>query len=567
MLSFLLATGLGGCSLCQRVSAMSPAERAQFYTVLGVVFAALVVGYALYRLVRAPLLPRIVTPHCQWPVIGMLVPLQRNFHRFSAWRTEVTKETFEQIRQKQMHQLMLAGRDGADIDKLPTPALMQWSLPLQPSPFVEVLTAPGLKFLLGDGFTSFNKGQVLHDVFEEMLGSGIFRADGESWRQQRKVASHLFSFSKLNDYMFTVFTNECDKLVAYLAGVARSGETIDFQRAMFDLTFDSICDIAFGVKMHQLGAKSAHPFCVAFDELQHLIMARSVTAPLWWKTKRRWGLGDEKIFKQHVATINEFIAGIVQERRKHPDEFNTDDLLSLFLQDAQKRGEELTDEHLRDLILNFMIAGRDTTATALTWLFYAFAQNPSAEAVCVREIRENLSPSVQPSSDAVKGLVQLEAAFMESTRLWPPVPSDMKECVKEVQAWPGTNALVPVGTVLIYTPYMLHRLPQFYKSTSGLQHWAADCTEFRPARWLVPDGDSASSLRVLQPSAYDFPSFNAGLRLCLGRSMAILEGKIVAASVLQQFHIRLQPGFEPKEKVTVVLAMRDGMPVTVEMRK
>jgi cytochrome P450 len=313
--------------------------------------------------------------------------------------------------------------------------------------------------------------------------------------------------------MFSVFVGECENLVSFLGAAAQSGEVLDFQQLMFDFTFDSICDIAFGVKMHQLGSKTPHPFCEAFDSLQTLVTARTVTAPMWWKSKRAFGVGNEKTFAAHVRVVDEFIMGIVRDRRKNPAEYQSDDLLSLFLEDAAKRGEELSDEMLRDLVLNFMVAGRDTTATALTWLFYALDQHPSIESTLVAEVQQRLSSSVQPTPESIKNLVQLEAAFMETTRVWPPVPADMKQCVKDV-VWPGgCGTKIPKGTVMIYAPTLLHKLPEYYLTTSGLQHWAADCMEFKPQRWLVPDKDADGGLKILQPSAYDFVSFST--RICI----------------------------------------------------
>ena len=169
------------------------------------------------------------------------------------------------------------------------------------------------------------------------------------------------------------------------------------------------------------------------------------------------------------------------------------------------------------------VAGRDTTATALTWLFYAFAQNPATEAVCVSEVQSLLDPRVESSAESLKSLVQVEAAFLESVRMWPPVPVDLKQCIADSTFPCGTR--IAKGTVMVYTPFLLSRLPEFYRSTTGLQHWAQDCQEFKPSRWIVPDSHAASSAdehgdassgsshqKILNPSPYEFISFNAGLR-------------------------------------------------------
>lgn len=199
-------------------------------------------------------------------------------------------------------------------------------------------------------------------------------------------------------------------------------------------------------------------------------------------------------------------------------------------------------------------------------MFYALAKHPQSEEKCASEVRSHLSSAVQATAESIRGLVQVEAAFMETTRMWPPVPADIKECVQTCTFPCGT--VVPRGTSMIYTPYLLNRLPSFYASSASpvIQSWAADCEVFRPERWLLADGDGAGDAKLLQPSAFDFVTFNAGLRLCLGKAMAILEGKIVAAAVLQHFSLRLQPAYEPRQRVSVVFAIENGLPVTVHAR-
>jgi len=260
MLTALLSViSLDGCGPCKRVAAMSPDERLLFFTLLACVFLVIATSAALYFAFRARLLPGILySRRAQLPFLGILVSVQRNYHRISAWRNDTVKEALAEHRHRLLHALMEAGADGAKVEqqlKARAPGLFQWSLPFTPTTFVDVLTPAGLRCMLGDNFTSFEKGSIIHDCFEELLGDGIFNTDGDNWRQQRKVASHLFSFAKLNDHMFQTFADESEKLVAILGEAARTGAVLDMQQLFFDLTFDSICRIAFGVQMQQLGSK------------------------------------------------------------------------------------------------------------------------------------------------------------------------------------------------------------------------------------------------------------------------------------------------------------------------
>jgi len=528
------------------------------------------VGFLLYRL-RAPTLPGILTAprSIMTPYLGALPAIIQNYSWLSQWKNVWMKETLENQFKADCAALIKAGASQKEAEEqVKHREALVWSFFASP-PFVELLSPRNLKFALGDAFWSFEKGQLVHDAFDELLGSGIFNSDGEQWRQQRKVASHLFSFSRLSNHMFNVFQEEADKINAFLHQQAASGAEFDFQRLMFDTTFDSICKIAFGMEMNQVGAKTAHPFCESFDMLQELVTARSMSTHWSWKLKRLLNFGSERIFRQHLRIVRTFIDGVVAERLKNKDEYaDQSDLLTLFMQDAEKRGEELSPEYLRYIVLNFMVAGRDTTACALTWLFYLLHHHPDEEAKLVEEINSTLMPGVQPTPEAIKSLLKLEAAFMETTRVYPSVPVDTKECVEDCQLPSGER--LPKGTCIIYTPFLLNRLPSFYMHSSNAicASWAKDCEEFRPDRWIMDDTAAGEGKKkIFNPSAYDFITFNAGLRLCLGKTMAITEGKCLAAAMIQNFKIRVRPGYKPQERVSIIYAMAaPGLPVTVERR-
>jgi cytochrome P450 len=209
-----------------------------------------------------------------------------------------------------------------------------------------------------------------------------------------------------------------------------------------------------------------------------------------------------------------------------------------------------------------MIAGRDTTAAALTWLFRALSQNPTIEAKCASEVTSILHPSVQPTPETMKSLTYLEATFMETCRLHPPVPADMKMCVQTCRFPSGE--VVTAGSYILFTPSLVNVYPAWYEASTTLQHWSHDCTEFKPQRWLVHEDGRT---KILNPPSHEFVVFNSGPRLCLGKSMAILEGKTLAASILQTFHIQVRKGYEPLQRIAPVVGMVDGLPVTVSYRQ
>jgi fatty acid omega-hydroxylase len=395
--------------------------------------------------------------------------------------------------------------------------------------------------------------------------------------------------------MFEVFTEQSEKLVDLLHGVAERGQEIDFQVLMADFTFDVICRVAFGIDLEQLPCSvtgaARHSILQSFDFCQGKVMYRSF-GPAWlWKLKRYLRVGVEGAYASHIERIHTFLQNMIEERRRNPEE-HQGDLLSMYTEHERRRAElpehergtepPMTDQTLRGLILGFMIAGRDTTAVALTFMFRALDVYRNEQEKILKEIREKLPRDVQPNHQDIRGLVHLEAAFMETIRVWPPAPQDAKQNARDVVFPDGSH--VPKGCRVFYSPHVLNRLPQYYEActTPQLKTWAKDCMEWKPDRWIIQQSNGGEleeqkghgeaqgegeELKLVNPPAWEYVSFNAGPRLCLGKNMAILEGKMVAAAILSVFEIRVRPGYEFKEKLGILYSMEDGLPVTVHKRK
>ena len=175
--------------------------------------------------------------------------------------------------------------------------------------------------------------------------------------------------------MEQVFQNHAADLVKELP---RIGKPFDLQMVMAAFTFDTICEIAFG---HHPGAlKEALngrklPFLHAFDEAQQSLSYRIPLPDPLWMFMRRFNLGWEGSLKGHIKLLNDYVAKIVKQRKAEIAASNLDandvgdsDLLTLFILHAKKTKDESleSEDYLRDVVLNFMIAGRDTTSFTLT---------------------------------------------------------------------------------------------------------------------------------------------------------------------------------------------------------
>ncbi|KAE9121236.1 hypothetical protein PF002_g20222, partial [Phytophthora fragariae] len=207
---------------------------------------------------------------------------------------------------------------------------------------------------------------------------------------------------------------------------------------------------------------------------------------------------------------------------------------------------------LRSIILTFVFAGRDTTAECLTYSFYAIARHPGVQKRIVQELEStkiNTGPACTTFTfDEVKKLKYLEAVVYEAVRLYPALPFNVKNAVKDDYLPDGT--FVPAGVDVVYSPWFMGR--------NGAL-WGDDPLEFRPQRWLEMSK---------RPSAYEFPAFQAGPRVCLGMNMAVLEAKLFLVTTLSRFHVAIAPG-EQQERGYVLksgLFMDGGLPLQLTPR-
>ena len=196
-------------------------------------------------------------------------------------------------------------------------------------------------------------------------------------------------------------------------------------------------------------------------------------------------------------------------------------------------------------MLNFLIAGRDTTAQGMSWCLYLLTQHPEVEEKILEEL-QSVCGKAALTYDQLRELKYLEAVFKESLRLYPSVPIDSKTALHADTLPDGT--FVPRGTLLCYNSYAMGR------STAI---WGSDAADFRPERWLNDDAKTP----------YENPVFHAGPRECLGKRLAIIEMKTVIASLLQ--HARLRLAVPPESVLpdsAATLGMSSGLKCHVQLR-
>ncbi|GJR78739.1 cytochrome P450 704C1-like protein isoform X1 [Tanacetum coccineum] len=414
-----------------------------------------------------------------------------------------------------------------------------------------------VEHILKTNFSNYTKGTYHKGILGDLLGNGIFAADGDVWRHQRKLASYEFSTKVLRDFSADVFRSNTAKLVKKLTDAAVHMQIINLQDLLMKSTLDSIFKVGFGFDLDTLSGSDevSNQFMTAFDDSNGITYWRYVD--LLWRVKRYFNVGSEAILKKNLNVVDSFVFELIEQKREQMKNGkanrNKDDILSRFLIESEKDPENLNDKYLRDISLSFIIAGKDTSASTLTWFFYMLCKHNLIQEKVALEVKQAIGTQYTYSIDefshkltemALDKMHYLHAALTETLRLYPAVPLDGKYSEKDDILPDGCK--IKKGDGISYMPYPMGRMTYI---------WGEDAEEFRPERWLR-DG-------VFQPeSPFKFTAFHGGPRICLGKEFAYRQMKIMAAFLVFFFKFRLvDESKEATYRTMFTLHMDKGLPL------
>ncbi|KAF7727314.1 hypothetical protein EC973_007831 [Apophysomyces ossiformis] len=415
---------------------------------------------------------------------------------------------------------------------------------------VGTLDPRNVEHILKTNFENYIKGPEFHSSMNDLFGDGIFNANGEEWKYQRKTASHIFNVKNFRDQFTDVFIQEIGYMKDKILDKAVDNNTvIDFHDLMYKFTLDSFIMIGFGVQLNALASKEKVPFAAAFDEAQKNTFLRFVN-PTWpvsekiidfltpWRTS----------MSQNLKTVDTFAREVIEKRRiQLANGEDHKDLLSRFMNARNPQGELLSNNELRDMILNFVIAGRDTTAQALSWTFFMLLCHPRVEAKLLDEINEHINDEVMQDSnmlyEVIKDMTYAHAVFYEVLRHYPSVPANQKYALND-DIWPdGTH--IRKGDYVLWSPYAQGRSEKV---------WGPDAKNFRPERWIKDTGE------LRRETQGQWPAFHAGQHL------ATLEALVVIVFLLKRYKFTLLPQQNITYQVSLTLPMKNGMKLMVQRR-
>ncbi|KAF9448161.1 cytochrome P450 [Macrolepiota fuliginosa MF-IS2] len=440
-----------------------------------------------------------------------------------------------------------------------------------------------IKIMLATQFDGFEKGAETRWLFQPLLGTGVFAADGELWKFHRSMTRPFFTRDRISH--FDIFDRHAEEALDKLAERLREGVAVDFQDLIGRFTLDAATEFLFGHNVQSLSGILPYPYnhpshislsTTACDGgegkfstgfVQAFVEAQMITSRRWrfsvhWPLLEFW----KDDMKKPIGVVKELIEPIVKEavRKKQQRVFTAlggkveeETEEETLLENLVNETDDL--DILRDEIVNLLVAGRDTTAGTLTFVVYMLAEHPEVLKRLREEILEKVGPSKRPEYEDLKDMKYLRAVINETMRLYPAVRVQIcYEVVKDTQTsayspfnirtsknatlWPskepgGKPYYIPANTKTPYAVVIMHRRKDL---------WGPDALEFDPDRFL-----DHRLHKYLLPNPFIFLPFNAGPRICLGQQFAYNEMSFLLVRLLQRFdNVKLEvDAMEPEGRV------------------
>ncbi|KAH6823288.1 hypothetical protein C2S53_001323 [Perilla frutescens var. hirtella] len=481
-----------------------------------------------------------------WPVVGMLPGTLLNLHRLHDYLTSVFSRFGTTL-----------------VFKGPRIADMNMVLTCDPA---------NLHHVFSRNFSNYPKGPQFRTIFD-VLGNGIFGADFELWEIHRKTTLSQFSHADFSPHLErTVWRKVEAGLLPVLDRFCEEGVEFDLQDVFQRLTFDNICKLVLGYDPCSLSLGLPYVRCEkAFSGLAEPLLYRHVIPEFIWKLQKRLNVGRERMLAEATEAFHDFIYpridASINSTHDTDDKDEGFNVLKAFERVYNDKINNLIGyssagnlrDFLKDTALSLIFAGRDTTSTCLTWLFWLIAKNPSTQDKIRQEIEAELKLVEEDNNmkkkkkkwrffkaDESCKLKYLHGALCESLRLFPPVPLEHKAPI-EADILPSGHYLRK-NSKLIVCFYSMGRMESV---------WGKDCLEFKPERWISPAG------KIKHEPSYKFPAFNAGPRTCLGKEMAFVQMKMVAATIIFHYNVKLVEGHPVCPRDSVILQAKHGLKLSL----
>ena len=408
-----------------------------------------------------------------------------------------------------------------------------------PMPLYLLSHPDAVQHVLRDQAQNYRKG-VLFANIAALQGQGLLTAEGEVWRQQRRLAQSALHRRHLERFG-AVMADEIQGVVQGWHEVAKTEKPLNVAAWMHRLTFRVVGRTLLGIApkaLDDLGRQLQEVASRLWPHLTARVMP-GWRVPAWLPTPKR------RQFRRAVADYNAMAQRLIEARR-HAIQRSTapcEDLLATFI--AACDAGEMTAQQVRDEVITFIGAGAETSANALSWTWYLLARHSEVAERVQREVTTVLGGR-RPTLDDLPQLPYSRQVLDESLRLYPPA-AVLPRQANAADTICGYT--IPRHAVVLLSQYVTHRHPAFWPEPE----------RFDPERFGVA--------QVAGRHRFAYFPFGEGPRVCIGKAFALQEMHLALVTLAQQFTLSLASERPVVPVLLATLSPRDGVWLTVQARR
>ena len=349
-----------------------------------------------------------------------------------------------------------------------------------------ILTRRHARYVKGPGF----------ERVKMLLGNGLIVSDGDVWRRSRTMIQPAFSRQNAH-LLLKVMVQCCDRRAVKWADAAEKGDVVNITSETSDFALDLILMSIFGADYDSMIVSSGeNPFA---------FLSSNSTRDLGVVLKAR--------------DLRKLLLEIIAVRRA-PGREDSFDFLNMYMHAKDKQGAPFSDKELLDELITLIIAGFETSANTLNWVWYLIAGHPEVEERLLDESARLLPTVSAVKPESLADMTYTQQVLEEALRLYPPVWLFTRRSQKHDQL---DDYDVPPGTDIYLSPYILHRTAKYW----------TDPDRFDPDRF---DLERFAASGVSKNDRPYFP-FSLGPRRCLGEYFSFLEMKVHLGLLLPRFRM------------------------------
>lgn len=369
-----------------------------------------------------------------------------------------------------------------------------------------------IKHVLQDNHQNYYKHK-LYGLVKPLIGEGLLTSEGQTWLTNRRLIQPVFHRQRIAGFAEMMQESTVALIETRLRNY-HDGRAFDLLPEMMRLTLTVVARALFSRDISGDADEVGRALSYALEFINRRIMS-VIPVPLSVPTPAN------QTFQRALETLDEVVLGMIRERRQSAEE--QDDLLGMLLaaQDADT-GEGMSDRQVRDEAMTLFLAGHETSAAALTWLFYLLSQHVAV----YDKLKDEVAQVLQGRAVTLDDLPQLSYTRMvidETLRLYPPAWMIGRYALRD-DMLPGNPVAIPAGTNVSVSPYVTHRHSQFWDNPEG----------FEPERF--------SPERAKGRHRYAYFPFAGGPRQCIGNTFALMEMTIIVATLVQHLNLELVSG-------------------------